>query len=85
MSRSSFMAGFVEEHGTVPEAFVECARMHSAARLLHSSELPVECLAEAAGYASRSEFERTFEETFDVDPTAYRQRGGHWTDGNEVF
>jgi AraC-like DNA-binding protein len=72
MSRSAFMSKFTEEHGQTPGAFLQTVRMHSAARLLRSSDMPVKCLAAAVGYASRSQFSRVFKQTFGLDPTRYR-------------
>jgi AraC family transcriptional regulator, activator of mtrCDE len=74
MSRSSFMARFVQEHGRTPGEFLQGVRMQSAARLLRTSEMPVKCLAAAVGYASRSQFSRAFKQTFGMDPTSYRSR-----------
>lgn len=85
MSHASFQARFVEEHGEPPSAFLESARMHSAARLLHSSDMPVQCLAGAVGYASEPEFSRTFEQTFGIDPTAYRLRRERCATADWVF
>lgn len=72
MSRSSFMASFAQQHGRTPREFLQSVRMHSAARLLATSAMPVKRLAAAVGYASRSQFSRTFKQTFGADPTTYR-------------
>jgi len=72
MSRSSFMSHFTEEHGKTPGEFLQAARLHSAARLLRTSDMPVKCLAGAVGYASRSQFSRAFKQHFGTDPTSFR-------------
>lgn len=72
MSRSSFVTHFVREHGKPPGEYLQNVRMHSAARLLLTTELPIKCIAAEVGYASRSQFSRAFKLAYDADPTAYR-------------
>lgn len=74
MSRSSFMSHFAEEHGKTPGEFLQAARLHSAARLLRTSGMPVKSLAGAVGYASRSQFSRAFKQHFGLDPSAFRSQ-----------
>ncbi|MEO5774285.1 MAG: AraC family transcriptional regulator [Sphingomicrobium sp.] len=72
MSRSRFCDHFTAAYGTTPKAFVQTARLASAARMLKRSELPVKAIAASVGYASRSHFSRAFQEKFGTDPSAYR-------------
>jgi transcriptional regulator GlxA family with amidase domain len=74
MSRSGFAARFAERYKQTPMGFVQYIRMHSAARLLRTSEMSVECLAKAVGYLSRSQFSRAFKSVHGVDPTKFRKR-----------
>jgi AraC-like DNA-binding protein len=74
MSRSSFMTHFMQQYDKTPGEFLKGVRMHSAARLLLTSELPIKCLAAAVGYESRSHFSRAFKKAFGSDPSAYRHR-----------
>lgn len=75
MSRSSFMAHFTREYGKTPGEFLQSVRMHSAGRLLLTSGMPIKKVAASVGYASRSQFSRTFKLTFGLDPSAYRSKG----------
>lgn len=72
MSRSSFMKHFTREYGKTPGQFLQAARMQAAARMLVGSDIAIRCVAPAVGYASRSQFSRTFKQVFGVDPSAYR-------------
>lgn len=72
MSRSGFATRFAERYRQTPMQFVQYVRMHSAARLLRTSEMSVKCLAAAVGYSSRSQFTRAFKGVHGVDPTKFR-------------
>ncbi len=72
MSRSAFATRFAERYRQTPMQFVQYVRMHSAARLLRTSEMSVKCLAAAVGYSSRSQFTRAFKGVHGVDPTKFR-------------
>lgn len=73
MSRSSFSQHFNSAYDLSPKAFVQAARLSSAARMLKGSDLPVKSVAASVGYASRSHFSRAFHAKFGVDPTAFRK------------
>ncbi len=75
MSRSSFASRFTKRFEQSPIEFLRTIRMHSAARLLLTSQLPVKGLASAVGYSSRSHFSRAFKEAFGADPSSFRERG----------
>jgi len=72
MSRSRFSHHFTLAYHCSPKAFVQTARLGSAARMLKSSELPVKSIAALVGYASRSHFSRAFQAKFGVDPSSFR-------------
>lgn len=72
MSRSRFSHHFTLAYDCTPKAFVQAARLASAARMLKGSDLPVKSIAASVGYASRSHFSRAFQAKFGVDPSAYR-------------
>jgi AraC family transcriptional regulator, activator of mtrCDE len=40
--------------------------------MLRAGDLPVQKVADAAGFASRSHFSRAFRAAFGVDPSTYR-------------
>jgi AraC-like DNA-binding protein len=73
MSRSRFSHHFSLAYDCTPKAFVQAARLATAARLLKGSDLPVKSIAASVGYASRSHFSRAFQAKFGVDPSAFRQ------------
>ena len=73
MSRSCFSQHFTTAYHLSPKAFVQAARLASAARLLRGSDLPVKSVAASVGYASRSHFSRAFQAKFGLDPTAFRR------------
>lgn len=73
MSRSGFATRFAQCYNQTPMQFVQSVRMHSAARLLRTSEMSVKCLAAAVGYSSRSQFSRAFRNIHGVDPTMFRE------------
>jgi AraC-like DNA-binding protein len=73
MSRSSFCHHFTEAYNLSPKAFVQEARLASAARILKASDLPVKSIAASVGYASRSHFSRVFQTRFGIAPTAFRR------------
>lgn len=59
-----------------PQRFVIRARMESAARLLHSSDLPLKQIAETVGYPDIYYFSRIFRQHFGVPPGRYRREAG---------
>ncbi len=73
MSRSRFSHHFTLAYDVTPKAFVQTARLTSAARLLKGSDLPVKSIAASLGYASRSHFSRAFQAKFGLDPSTFRQ------------
>ena len=72
MSRSRFSHHFTLAYGLSPKAFVQTARLSSAARMLKRSDLPIKSIAASVGFASRSHFSRAFQAKFGLDPSAYR-------------
>ncbi|MBA3510796.1 AraC family transcriptional regulator [Sphingomonas sp.] len=72
MSRSRFSHHFTLAYDVSPKAFVQTARLASAARMLKGSDLPVKSIAASVGYVSRSHFSRAFQAKFGVHPSAFR-------------
>src|SRR3954447_3132111 len=72
MSRSGFALRFALALGTTPMEFVKGVRLHYAAKLLRSSDLPVSVIASKIGYASRTHFSRTFRAAYGQDPQSFR-------------
>jgi AraC family transcriptional activator of mtrCDE len=74
LSRSAFMTRFATAFGQSPIAVLRQLRMRQAALLLASNTLPVDQIAQRAGYASRSSFSRAFKAVYGSDPTEYRDK-----------
>lgn len=73
MSRTAFSKTFAEAFAQTPMDFVQKTRLHRAAQLLASTELPVKVIAASMGFASRSHFSRAFSRAYSADPTKYRK------------
>lgn len=76
LSASTFARLFTAQLGMTPMEFVARARMHRAAELLRTTELPVKVVAAKVGFASRSHFSKAFQALHGNDPTAYRGEHG---------
>lgn len=74
MSRSLFAERFAEAFDRPPMDLLKQIRLHRAAHLLRSTTLPIQVIAMAVGYASRSYFSRAFRAAFGRDPKAFRER-----------
>tara|TARA_R110002110_G_scaffold68731_10_gene185902 strand:- start:22182 stop:23186 length:1005 start_codon:yes stop_codon:yes gene_type:complete len=75
MSRAAFQRQFLDIVGMTVAEFNVSLRIHRAALLLAETDLPVNNIAAAIGYSSRSHFSRTFRKVMGADPTEFRQ--GH--------
>jgi AraC-like DNA-binding protein len=72
MSRSAFALRFMITFGQPPMTFLRDLRLHHAARLLESTDLPIQSIAESIGYSSRSYFTRAFRKMYGTDPRRFR-------------
>jgi AraC family transcriptional activator of mtrCDE len=72
LSRSAFMSRFTKAIGVSPLAALRQLRMRQAARLVEANTMPIEQIAKAVGYVSRSSFSRAFRVVYGVDPSEYR-------------
>jgi AraC family transcriptional regulator, arabinose operon regulatory protein len=63
---------FVEQTGRTPMQAVRDARLRHAARLLEATDLTVEAIAAASGFASPFHFSRVFRDRFGTPPATYR-------------
>ena len=75
LSRSGFMARFSDIFGQSPMVTLRDLRMRQAATELTTTSMPVDVIAQNAGYSSRSSFVRAFRQAYDRDPSEYRQIG----------
>lgn len=73
MSRAAFQRQFLDIVGMTVAGFDVRLRIHRAALLLAETDLPVNTIAAAIGYSSRSHFSRTFRKVMGADPTEFRQ------------
>src|SRR5699024_6251519 len=76
MSRRTFVRAFRDSTGTTPASWVTSRRLDEARRLLEQTDLPIERVAEAAGYSSAITFRQNFSRAFAPTPTSYRRRFG---------
>ncbi|NEA66332.1 helix-turn-helix domain-containing protein [Streptomyces sp. SID12488] len=72
LSPSRFAHLFTEQLGRSPMRALREARLRHAARLLEATDLPVERVALASGFASPFHFNRVFRERHGTPPGAYR-------------
>lgn len=72
MSRTSFARAFIAAFGSSPMAFVQKVRLHHAAELLTTTNLPVKMIAASTGL-SRSHFSRAFHAAYGQDPASFRR------------
>jgi len=73
MSRSLFSERFAEAFARPPMDLLKQIRLHRAANLLRSTNLPVQVIGLTVGYASRSYFSRAFRAAYEHDPKAFRE------------
>lgn len=75
LSPSRFAHLFTRQLGQSPMRALREARLRHAARLLESTDLSVERVAAASGFASPFHFNRVFHARYGRPPGAYRGRG----------
>jgi len=73
MSVRTFTRRFREEVGVSPQQWLTQQRIERARHLLESSDLPVEGIAEQAGFGSASSLRLHFQSALGVSPSAYRR------------
>ena len=74
MSRTAFAQAFQGNFAMAPMEFVAKTRLHHAAELLRTTDLPVKVIAASIGFASRSHFSRAFRAAYGEDPRGWRKR-----------
>ncbi|MEU6258399.1 helix-turn-helix domain-containing protein [Streptomyces sp. NPDC047043] len=75
LSPSRFAHLFTRQLGQSPMRALREARLRHAARLLEGTDLPVDRVAAASGFASPFHFNRAFRARYGVPPGAYRTAG----------
>jgi len=74
MSRSSFAERFMSRTGRTPMHFVREVRIRQGGKLLRTTDLSVDHVAERVGFASRSHFSQAFREYFQQSPSRFRKQ-----------
>jgi transcriptional regulator GlxA family with amidase domain len=74
MSDRNFARAFRRETGRTPGAYVEEARVESARIALETGDLPVEAVAQHAGFGTVETMRRAFRRQVGVSPNEYRTR-----------
>jgi len=72
MSDRNFARAFRRETGVTPGAYVEAARVERARITLETGDLPVETVAEQAGFGTVETMRRAFRRRVGVSPAGYR-------------
>jgi transcriptional regulator GlxA family with amidase domain len=73
MSKRNFARIFREDAGMTPAEFVERARLDEARRLLDDPDIPMQRVAQQAGFGDMIRMRRAFLRTIEVTPGAYRR------------
>ncbi len=73
MSPRTFARRFVAETGRSPKRWLTAQRIHHARRLLESTDLPVEDVAQRSGFGSAAALRTHFARATATRPTAYRR------------
>jgi transcriptional regulator GlxA family with amidase domain len=73
MSVNAFARLFKEQTAYSPRKYLVRMRVEKACNLLHHSELSIEQIAAACGFADRYYFTRVFTQNMHTSPGAYRK------------
>jgi AraC-like DNA-binding protein len=73
MSRSAFARAFKTALDMTPMDFVARVRLDLAHHFLETTGMPVEGIAVAVGFSSRSHFSHLFREHYGIDPSSFRR------------
>ena len=76
LSRAAFARRFTRLVGRPPLAYLTWWRMTVAARLLRTTDAPVDAIARRVGYSSQYTFAHAFRRQFGSPPGRYRHRTG---------
>ena len=74
MSRRSFTRHFKALTGTTTQSWLCAERLAEAQRLLESTDLPIERIAEEVGFGAVASMRQQFRRTVGLSPGAWRQR-----------
>lgn len=74
MSRRSYVRAFRAATGTTPAAWVRSRRLDETRRLLETTDLSIDQIADASGFASPVTLRQNFLAAFGCTPSSYRRR-----------
>ncbi|MHA7285614.1 GlxA family transcriptional regulator [Arthrobacter sp. MDT3-44] len=74
LSRRTFVRTFRASTGTTPASWVRSRRLDESRRLLEETNLPMDRVAAASGFASAVTMRQNFAAAFRTTPTEYRRR-----------
>ncbi|MFW5418473.1 helix-turn-helix domain-containing protein [Nocardiopsis sp. CNT-189] len=74
MSTRTFVRAFRAAAGTTPAAWVRARRLDEARRMLETTDLPVDRIAEECGFGSAVTMRQNFSAAFRTSPSRYRRR-----------
>ncbi len=77
MSVRTFTRRFREETGVSPAQWLTRQRVEEARRLLETTDLPVDQVAQRAGFGTTASMRQNLHAAVGVSPTAYRRAFGH--------
>jgi transcriptional regulator GlxA family with amidase domain len=73
MSQRNFARRFLESFGVTPYQWILRQRLQLARRLLETSDLPVDAVADASGFVTAANLRARFTEDLHTTPSAYRR------------
>jgi transcriptional regulator GlxA family with amidase domain len=73
MSQRNFARRFLESFGVTPYQWILRQRLQLARRLLETSDLPVDAVADASGFVTAANLRARFTEDLHPTPSAYRR------------
>jgi len=76
MSRRTFTRRFAKVTGMTVGDWVQSERLRRAKELLETSELPIDVVAEMAGFQSSAGFRQSFKRAMQVSPSDWRKTFG---------
>ena len=73
MSARTFARRFHDQHGTTPHQWLLRQRVQLAERLLETTDLPIDVIAERCGLGTAANLRQHFQRVVKTTPTAYRR------------
>lgn len=85
LSRRTFVRAFRAATGTTPAAWIRARRLDAARRLLETTDLSVEKIADSCGFGNAVTLRQNFAAAFATAPTEYRRRFDARSENPRVF